>query len=119
MKFTLFELKSMESVLVKLSKYSMLEVKVAFRLGKFIKEVASELQLLEDTRVKLVNKYGEKNSADQIVVAQDKLEAFQKDYKELVDTESIIEFEPIDIECLASVRLTPEELGTIEKLIKT
>lgn len=50
----------------------------------------------DEERLKLLEKYGEKNSLQSYTVKKDKVEAFTEEFKTLGEVEVEVEFEPLD-----------------------
>jgi hypothetical protein len=119
MKIRLIEIKMIESSINKLMETN-LPVKTAYRLSKLLKDVSSELQTLEENRVRLVRKYAdvkEDTPEQEVKVPKDKVEPFQNEFNELLQTEVEIKFDPVSISDLEEVRLTPIDILRLENII--
>ena len=117
MKFNLIEIRALEQSLVKLNDKE-LPIRIAFRLGKFLKKIYEELALIEKYRKDLVKKYsnGEDKSGNYEVI-KDKEEDFKKEFSELLMEEIDIDFSPISISELGDISLTPVDMIRLDKII--
>jgi hypothetical protein len=103
-----------------------LPVKVSYKLAKNIKSIEKELNIYEEEKQKLINKYGEKDEEGKLKTKEDgsinitDTENWNKDIKELLDIEAEINIEKINIDELAKsdLKLTPSELTLIDYMIK-
>lgn len=118
MKFRLAELKSMEPVLSKIMESTVLSIRVAYRFSKFLKTVAKELQTLEDTRQMLVKKYGEDDSDGNTKVKDASIQEFIDGLNDVLNEEVDISIEPVALDDLGSLSLSPAEVMVIERLIQ-
>lgn len=101
MQITLSELKSIETPLSKLMEQK-LPLKTSFKLSKVLKQIANELQALEEARQKLIRQYGEVEEETQSITIKDeaKLLQFQKEFSDFLKEEVELAFEPISIDLL-------------------
>lgn len=103
-----------------------LPVKVSYKLSKNIKNIEKELSVYEEEKQKLINKYGEKDEDGKNKINENGTinildpEAWNKDYKELLEIENDIKVEKISIDDLAKTdfKITAAELALIDYLIK-
>ncbi len=96
LKLTLGDLKMKEASLGNLLN-TKLPVKASYRMSKLSKIIINELKELEEQRVKLVEKYGEKTDQG-FAIKPDNAEmwkAFHDDYKELLKEEVALSFIPV------------------------
>ena len=116
----LAQLKNLEAPLSKLMDQHV-PVKTSFKLSKVLKQVASELQDLEESRQKLIKTYGELNEEAQTISITDpaKLIDFQKEYSELLNVEIELNYDPLSIEALGdSLELSVSEVVQLSVLFK-
>jgi hypothetical protein len=115
MTVTVATLKNAEPGLIKLSN-SALPINIAFRVSKVLKSIAKELALFEESRMKLVKKYGVTNEeTSEISVSEENMEAFFKEISELLEEEVELSFNKIDINSIPdSVTLSPNEVSALE-----
>jgi hypothetical protein len=120
MKITISEVLNGKQVLEKLVDKEV-SIKVAYRLSRIIKVLNEELQLFEEQRQKLVQKYGtqqEDAPEGSITVSEENLEPFQKDLSELLTAEIDLGCEPMNIDEFGdNVEIKTAELMMIEKFI--
>lgn len=117
MKFKLFEIRSLESSLSKLTQKEV-PIKVAYRLGKVLKTVSNELISIEKLRANLVKKYSTPiDEKGNYKVADDKEEVFKREFADLLQEEIDIDCDPILLEDLEGISLTPIDMVRLEKLI--
>jgi hypothetical protein len=109
------ELKSIEGPLKKIVN-SELPVSLAYKISKMIGKVSSELAALEEFRIQLINKYGEKDEVGNVRVPQDKLKDFMEDYNSILHEEveglTLVTVPLVALE-EAGVRLTPVEVKVL------
>jgi len=110
-------LKQSEKALSKLMNAN-LDIKIAYTLGRIANKIGQELKTVEDLRVKLVEKYGDKDEKGQHVVPEDKKEEFWTEYSELLEAEVELDFNKITLEKLAKVNMTPAEMIYLDYLIE-
>lgn len=103
-----------------------LPVRVSYKLAKNIKNIDKELNIYEEEKQKLINKYGEKDDEGKNKINEDgtikilDTENWNKDIKELLEIEAEINIEKINIDELAKgdLKITPSELTLIDYMIK-
>ncbi len=120
MKITLANLDAAKTVIAKIAN-SDLPISMSFKLTRFLKTAAQELSLFEESRTKLIVKYG-KESEERLgvfTVLDEYMAAYQSDLLELSNTEIELEF-PItmtDLESLGdAVKITPREAIMLQEL---
>jgi hypothetical protein len=86
MKLKLNQLIGMRGSLVKLLEKDM-PIKQSYNLARFIKQANTELEQFEQSRIKLVNKYGEKDEQGNVTVAEFNQPQFMNELNELTDLE--------------------------------
>jgi len=133
MKVTLNEVRQMQPGLdVILAKE--LPVKTAYWLARFLDKIRSEMDAMEKARMKLVEKYVEKDKDGKLLFKKDKdgkqfdppqydltddnMEKFNKEFAELSEEEIEIDFKPIKLEQLGDINLKPIVLVQLGKLIE-
>ena len=116
-KTTLGILKQSEQALSKLMNAN-LDIKTAYTLGRIANKIGQELKSTENLRIKLVEKYGDKDDKGKHVVPEDKKEEFWAEYSELLEVEVELNFNKITLEKLAKVNMTPADMVYINYLIE-
>lgn len=61
-----------------------LPAKKAYALSRFLKRAADEYDLLDKQRVKLIEKYGDKDAAGNVSVSPDNIGAFTTEFNEVL-----------------------------------
>lgn len=93
-------------------------IKDAYRLAKNLKDVAAEVETIEEKRVELVRKYGEAQDDGRVAVARENLEDFNREIAELMAVEVEFNFEPIGLQSLVNNDATIDNLLPILWLIE-
>ena len=118
MKLTLSQLITMRPSLVKLIEKDM-PIKHAYNLARFIKKANAELESFEETRVKLVNKYGEKDEAGNIAVSERNQQQFMNELSELTEIEVEFEgFRTLKLADLRNITLTTQDMMGLVDIIE-
>lgn len=101
-----------------------LPIQVSYKIAKNIRNIEQDLVIYERERQKLVDRYAEKDTEGKPkvndngnYVIKDKLN-WNKDILELLNFETDVEIEKIDIKELDGVEISPGELMTIDYMIK-
>jgi hypothetical protein len=87
-----------------------LPASVAFKLTKLLKSLNDEIKSIEDQRVKLVSKHGQKDENGSVSVSESNKEEFIKEFSELLSTEIEIEWEPVSVEKFDGLNLSANDL---------
>lgn len=103
-----------------------LNMRMAYQLAKIIKEVQKEFELFQETRMKLINEYAERDEDGQLkvdennnfTIPKEKIQDFQKELNELLETQVELQINKINLDELENVEFTPMELIKIEKFIE-
>lgn len=97
MQVSLGQLKASEASIGELSK-TVLPIKEAYRLGKFIKKIAGELAEFEAERIKLIQKHGvEDPETKNTKVSDENMEVFIKDFRELTEIDVDLEWDKLNL----------------------
>jgi hypothetical protein len=101
-----------------------LPTKPAYWLGRFSSKLKKEYGNFEKERYELVRKHAVKDPEGKIIsdpkTGQAKLtdrEAFKVDYEKLVAQEVEVTFDPVKLDALGNVKLKPDTLSKLEKII--
>lgn len=103
-----------------------LNIKVAYNIARIIREIEKENRTFEETRQKLLFKYGEKDSSGQLIINQnnqitiipDQIKNYNKEIQELLDEKIKLNVEPINLNDLGEIQITPAEIYQINMFIK-
>ena len=88
---------------------------------KILKKVNTELVSLEDARVALINKYGEKDEKTKgMKVTEGNQEVFAKDYTTVLEQEIDLDIALIPFELLerSGIKVAATDLSNLEKFIE-
>ncbi len=116
MKFTLGEIYGLTRSLQKLTDKE-LPIRVSFRLYRFLKDCSAEMEILEKSRVKLVEKYaGEAKEGEEMKVSDENKDTFQEEFAILLNEEIDLEFELISIDDLKGIKISTNDFIPMQKL---
>lgn len=100
---------------------------VAFRIGKNIKAIESEVKVFDDVRTKLLEEFANKDEngnpiidkdTNQYDVPADKLEALEKKIKKLQNEEVKVDIKKLSLDDVEKADLSPRELMSIEYMLE-
>lgn len=97
-----------------------LPIKTSYKLAKLSNAIQSELREFEQLRNNLIKKYG-KQSGDEIKIYPTDKESFEKfssEITELLETETEVNYTPIDIDELGSIKLSAFDMGKLLPFFK-
>jgi hypothetical protein len=117
MKVKLNALVNAKESLIKLGKTD-LPVKTAYALNKDFQKMNIEFKAYEEAKMKLFDKYGEKQPDEKIIIKPENIKTFQKEIGELLETEVEIDLWKVKLENLGDVKFSALELGMLEFLIE-
>ena len=100
-------------------------VRTSFAIARIIRQVENEMQTFEKARAELINRYGVKDENGnpkiengQIPIVLELVDKYNSEVKELLDTYINLEVEPLKIEDLDEIQLTPAQAYAIECFIE-
>ena len=96
MELTIGELREAQGALVKIL-ITEQPFKLAYRLKKIVGKLEVELREIEEVRVKLIEKYGEVLPNGSLKVKAENLETFNKEMKEINETQTSLDIQPIPL----------------------
>jgi len=118
MNVTLAEIYDMKEPLSRLSKEP-IKLRIAFKLNRLIKEVNNNLNMIEEERVKLIQKLGiEDPETGRLSVPDENHKEFQDDYTELMKEKIDLDFEPINVEYFENIKLTTQDMIRLSVLFE-
>lgn len=100
---------------------------VAFRIGKNIKAIESEVKVFDDVRTKLLEEFANKDEngkpiidkgTNQYDVPTSKLEALEKEIKKLQNEEVKVDIKKLSLDDVEKGDLSPRELMSIEYMLE-
>jgi len=118
MKILLQDIKSAEQAMTKILMTPM-EFKLSYNIERILDKVVSQIKVMEDFRLKLVEKYGSKDKDNKLIVKPEKYDAFDKEYRKYLSHESDIDIRMIPFELLekANIKLSPADMISLKKFI--
>jgi len=101
------------------------QIKTAYKLSKLLKILDNENQTFEEQKVKLFQKYGEKDDNGELKVLVDgkvdidkkNIRLFNAEFTDLYNIEIEIQFEPIKLEDLEDIKLSTMVLYNLNEFI--
>jgi len=104
---------------------SPMDIKLAYRLKKIAKQLQAEAKGIEEARLELIKKYGEKvkdkngKETQQIRVSPFKMEKFTKEFNSLLEETISTPVEKIPFECIESLgKITPNDLVVLDDFVE-
>jgi hypothetical protein len=99
-----------------------MKIKLAYKLSKLMKTLASEHDFMISKRREIVGKYSEKDESGEIVQKDDKInildiQSFNSEIEELHEIEFELEFEKIDIEDFGDLNISIQDLYNLDILL--
>lgn len=102
-----------------------LGVKVSYIIAKNIKNINKELELFNEEKIKIINKYSEKDEQgnpkinnNNFILVKGKEDLVNKEYNELLDIEIEIDIKKFNInEIDSEAKFTPNELIELDFMI--
>ena len=99
-----------------------LPIKTAYQLARLSRELDRESTTFDESRRKIIEKYAERDENGEfkqtdegnVIIMPEQINACNQEMAELLDTEIEINVEPIEIESLASIELTPAQMFSLE-----
>ena len=97
-----------------------LPIKTSFSIYRFLKKSSIELEVLENSRVRLIDKYVDKEplEGEEKVVPKDKVSEFNEEFSSLLKEEIDIDFEPIPLSDFGDVSISADDLIPLQKIFK-
>jgi hypothetical protein len=124
MKITFLQLKNAQPALTKLLNQD-LDVRVSLPLRRVVKAVDAELEHFDAERMKLIEKFAQKDEAGKILTKDDQAVfgdegvyvQFRTEFEKLADVEIEMDVKPIDLSKVEGVKMSPVELNTIDPFL--
>ncbi len=114
MKLSLLSIVNAKTTLEKLAGLS-LPIKVAYRVSKILNKVGSEFKDFEDSRIKLIRKYGTEQEDGNIEVLDENKTKFFDEMNELLGEDIILDIPLLDLDAFPdSCELSPAEMSVLE-----
>lgn len=102
-----------------------LKARPAWQTSRILKAAEKEIQEFNEARMKLINKFGEKDEAGQLITDEagnckinpDNISDFNAEFNELVESEIEINGNKINIDDIEDIDFTPAEMTVLEAFI--
>lgn len=96
-----------------------------FKIARLIRELDKEIQLFEEERMKIANKYGEKDENGNLIpqengtikIPDDKVQECNEEFQALFNTQVEINANKLPIEIFDSVEMTPTQAMNLEAIV--
>jgi len=100
--------------------------KLAYKVGKIIQQVSNELELYDNARRELLEKYCEKNEDGTLNIHEDgnvlilpeNISVYNEEIKKMNETEIELNIVLLDLDELENIEMTPKEMMQIDWIIK-
>lgn len=100
--------------------------KAAFQIARLIRELDKENKTFDESRVKALQEYGERDENDEIkttpegnvILKPDKIEEYNNKIQELLDTQIQVNAEKISLSLLENAEVSPVEILNLEPFIE-
>ena len=102
-----------------------ISIKISYKISKLTKQLMNEYKLYEENRIRLINKYAERdeqgnikiNKEDNTIIILDvDRDKFNNEFIELVNIDIEIEFDKIRLDDLGDVMISPRDLLNLDFL---
>lgn len=113
MELTIGELRGAQNPLLKILATEQ-PFKLSYRIRKITKKLEEEFRVIEETRLEMVKKFA--NGGPK--VAEENMATFNQQFKEFCDTKVCLDIQPIPMELLEEIKLSPLEVMRLEKFIE-
>lgn len=102
-----------------------LKAKLAWQVGRMLKEAEKEIQSFNETRMQLINKYGSKDENGELVMDEnnnckiepESINNFSNELNELIESEIEINAHKIKIDDIENINFTPSEMAQLEPFV--
>ena len=98
---------------------------VTFKIARLIRELDKEIQLFEEERNKIANKYGEKDENGNLVIQEggnikildNKIQDCNKELQALFNTQVEINANKLPVDIFDSIEMTPTQAMNLEAIV--
>lgn len=105
---------------------SSLSAPIAYQVMLLGENIEKESQAYNSLRNTLIEKYGERNENNELFknadgtvnIVKESIENFNKEIKQILQTEITLDIEPIEIKDLGDINISPAQLFKLKKYIK-
>lgn len=122
---TLSELLDCTTAMQKLAEKPM-KTKSAFKVARLMREIDKEYALFQESRKRLIEKYGEKDQNNELKidengnysVSKENIEIFNRELRDVLETKISLNAELLDIEEFDNLNFTPTEMVLLAPFIR-
>ncbi len=101
------------------------KAKLAWQVARLLKAAENEIQSFNDTRISLINKYGDKDETNNRItddagnckISPDKVTAFNEELNELLNTEVELNANKLDFEQMQDLSFTPNDIFILKPFL--
>lgn len=98
---------------------------ITFKIARLIRELDKEIQLFEEERMKIANKYGEKDENGNLIpqengtikIPDDKVQECNEEFQALFSTQVEINANKLPVEIFDSIEMTPTQAMNLEAIV--
>lgn len=102
-----------------------LKIRTAYKIARLAREVSKELELFNNTKNSLIEKYGEHDENNNLItennnykIREDMRKEFVEEYQDMMQQTIKLNIEPITLKELEDERFTPQEVSSIIDFIE-
>lgn len=102
-----------------------LKIRTAYKIARLAREVSKELELFNNTKNSLIQKYGEHDENNNLItennnykIREDKRKEFVEEYQDMMQQTIQLNIEPITLKELEDEKFTPQEISNIIDFIE-
>lgn len=95
-----------------------LPMRAAFQLARISREVQKEYDTFETARKKLLETYGTKEENGNYKISKENVEDFNNEINDLLQIDIQLNIEPVVLEDLEDINISPQNILYLEKFIK-
>lgn len=96
-----------------------------FKIARLIRELDKEIQLFEEERMKIANKYGEKDEEGNLIpqengiikISEDKIQECNKELQALFETQVEINANKLSADIFDTIEMTPTQAMNLEPIV--
>ena len=122
-KLKLGELPQIYNALAELAKEKM-PTTASYKIAKLLKTIEREFAIFEEQRMKLLDKYADKDETGKFIITDNKYqftkngrERFDAEFEELSNLEIEVDFTPIAVNEFENAQISPIVLAVLDKFV--
>ena len=94
-----------------------MSARTSFKLSRMIKSLTEELNAYDEHKRRLFDRYGVRVDETTIKITEENTAIYQKEMDELGQTEVELDYDPISIDEIASITISPYDLSQLSAFI--